>query len=135
VYTSTMKCEMFKNIINKICNFFKKEKPNTYIKIFLDKEIVGFAQCINYNKIAGTENVNVYLNRAYFDRLRLSEIFSRSFFYAHAQKHPLLIEVKNDKNTLRINNAWLISSGSQSKSDGWLIVNDLLLEAECMNEL
>ena len=135
MYTSTMKCEMFKNLINKICNLFKKEKPNTYIKIFLDKEIVGFAQCINYNKIAGTENVNVYLNRAYFDRLRLSEIFSRSFFYAHAQKHPLLIEVKNDKNTLRINNAWLISSGSQSKSDGWLIVNDLLLEAECMNEL
>ena len=129
---------MFKNIINKICNLFKKSQPDCVsIKLFFhdlysDSEdiIIGSARNIIINTDKDDSYPKLSIDRAMFDRLRLSELFLRNFFNKNAQKFPFQIEVENFKNRLMIHNAWLTSSGAQIEFGNTLIVQDLQLEAE-----
>lgn len=78
--------------------------------------------------------------RTRFDRLRITESFSRGFLHAHAQRIPFDIVIfdkwnGDGENTIitTIKNVWIQNISYQYQSDNWIITDDMSWVAEAIS--
>ena len=76
-------------------------------------------------------------NRIRYDRLRISEAFSRGFLHVKSQRVPFDIDIYDKWNgdnenmiVTTIKNVWITSIGYSYKADGWIVVDDMNWMAE-----
>lgn len=77
--------------------------------------------------------------RTRFDRLRVSEAFSRDFLHVHAQRIPFDIDIYDNWNgdgsnaiITTIRNVWIQSISYSYTADNWVIIDDMSFVAEAI---
>lgn len=128
----------------KIKAAFKPE-PKTLIKIKLGDKIVGAVQSITVSEFSpvnitssrGIETVphpyshiTAKVSRLRFDKLRVSEAFSRGYFAVQTQVCPFDIIIDNDKTEATVKNVWITDCKNTYHTADWVIAEGIDLEAE-----
>jgi hypothetical protein len=82
-------------------------------------------------------NINGTCRRIRFDRLRISEAFSRDFLHVHSQRIPFDIDIYDNWNgdgsnaiITTIRNVWIKSISYQYQATDWVIADEMAWEAE-----
>ena len=82
-------------------------------------------------------NITGTCNRIRFNKMRISEAFSRSFVHVHSQRFPFDIVIidqwnGSDNNALitTIKNVWIKSIGYRYSAADWVITDNMTWEAE-----
>jgi hypothetical protein len=143
---------MLKNILDTICSWIVKPKtPSkitvkvtpaktiTTIKIMVKDEVVGVVQSLSISETRNIKSVidpevDVHIkataSRVRFDRQRVAEAFSRGFVHREAQKIPFDIEVSDGIHKTVLKNVWITVLGTTWSTAGWVIADQIELEAE-----
>lgn len=110
----------------------------TKIIVLFDNTPIGAMRAFTLTKKYGTsedgyqwENVKLEGSRMRLDRLKVADVFSRSFINVAAQKYPVQIVVmEDDQEVQKIHNAWFSSIGYSYTSGDWIILESFMIEAE-----
>lgn len=85
-------------------------------------------------------NITGDCQRMRFDRLRITEAFSRGFLHVHAQRIPFDLDIfdrwsGDGGNTIitTIKNVWIKSLGYAYRANDWIILDDMSWEAEAIS--
>jgi len=85
-------------------------------------------------------NITGSCNRIRFDRLRVSEAFSRGFLHAHAQRIPFDIDIydkwNGDGNSMivtTIKNVWISNISYDYRSENFIIADTMQWQAEAIS--
>ena len=100
-----------------------------------NKQPVGALESftIKESKTENNETVSVKLEvpRLRWVRSRLCETFERSYFHVASQIYPVdIVVLEDNKETIRITNAWLTGIHVSYTTDEWIIAEGIEFEAE-----
>jgi hypothetical protein len=84
-------------------------------------------------------NITGDCTRVRFDRLRVTEAFSRDFLHAHAQRIPFDIDIFDNWNgdggnaiITTVRNVWIASLGYTYQADNFIITDEMSFQAEAI---
>lgn len=113
------------------------------IKILIGNRVVGAIQSFEFDDvcpIAITSDRDIKeknfigpkisASRVRFDRVKISEAFSRGYLNAKSQMYPLQIVAENEKEVCTVQNAWISSQDYTYTTGDWLITDAIEFEAE-----
>lgn len=102
------------------------------IQVFFNDILIGNIKRISLlEKPVDLDGEKLYVSHMLLDRMRIGEIFSRSFIHVKSQKHPLQIVIKEDDvETGRVQNAWLTAIKNTYMTDTWVVMEEMEIEAE-----
>jgi hypothetical protein len=113
-----------------------KTHLSTKILVLVDGKVVGTINRLNVEEteyfVTRQNHYNIKADRITFDKMRISEAFSRGYCHAKAQRKPLQIEVSDQLNqgervTTHIQNAWVEKIGGGGAYDKGIDIGDSIL--------
>lgn len=113
-------------------------KPKKTIKIYVGDKLIGVIQTLTEpqfeNTGSSTDGYVFSASRIRFDKLKMTEAFSRGYLHVHAQRYPLEIRVDDEVEELKINNAWLTETSHSYVTDDFVIVDEMKMIAESIEK-
>lgn len=132
-----------RNLLNNFLGFFKrkskepldiKPSPTTFIIVKVGGKAVGAIQSLSITERKGTDgntSVTAKISRVRFDKMRISEAFSRGFLHVNSQIYPFDIDIIDDqKVTTTLKNVWITKLDYTYSINEWLITDYMEVEAE-----
>lgn len=131
-----------RNFFNKLLRFFKPEPPaptvtkplSTTIIVKVGDKVVGAIQSLSISEKRGEDgntSVTAKINRIRFDKLRITEAFSRGFVHVHSQIYPFDIQILDDKKFVTtLKNVWITGLDYTYSANDWIITDYMEVEAE-----
>ena len=107
----------------------------TTILVCLNDVPVGAIQSFTLKEFKSVEdgystNCKIEGSRMVLDKTKIAELFSRGFVHEKAQIYPIQIIVKDDVVVTKIHNAWFNAIDYTYTTGDWIILENLVLEAE-----
>jgi hypothetical protein len=110
------------------------EPISTTIIVRVGDKVVGAIQSLSITEkkeLDGKTSVTAKISRVRFDKMRISEAFSRGFLHVKSQMQPFDIEIiDNLKVTTVLKNVWITSLDYTYSANDWIIIDYMEVEAE-----
>jgi hypothetical protein len=131
-----------RNLFNKLFDLFKSPAPlplvtkpiSTTIIVKVGDKIVGAIQSLSITEKRspdGYTSVSAKISRIRFDKMRITEAFSRGFVHVASQVYPFDIEIIEGKEIITtLKNVWITALDYTYSANDWIITDYMEVEAE-----
>ena len=132
-----------RNLLDRFFRLFKRDsekqfdiKPSstTTIIVKVGDKPIGAIQSLSISESrseTGEVSVTAKISRVRFDKMRLTEAFSRGFLHLKSQALPFDIEIIEDQNLITtLKNVWITKLDYTYSVGEWLVTDYMEVEAE-----